>query len=84
MLRRARLDAPGTVHPVMGRGIAGIRAFPTKRDRADFLLRVAKRHEALAFYAWAIMDTHFPVVLRTGRDTLSGQHAEGSHRLRGE
>ncbi len=73
MPRHARLDAPGTIHHVIGRGIAGIKVFPTKKDRSDFLLRVAERCEAgtLIVYAWAVLDTHFHLLVRTGRDTIS-------------
>jgi hypothetical protein len=36
MPRHARLDAPGTLHHVIGRGIAEIKIFQTKKDREDF------------------------------------------------
>ena len=39
MPRQARLDAPGTLHHVIGRGIEGIPIFRTDFDRADFLGR---------------------------------------------
>jgi hypothetical protein len=52
MPRHARLDAPGTIHHVIGRGIAGIKVFPTKKDRSDFLLRVAERCEAGALMVY--------------------------------
>jgi len=73
MPRHARLDALGTVHHVMGRGIAGTRVFSTKRDKTDFLLRLADRREAgaLTIYAWAVLDTHFHLLLRTGSDSIS-------------
>ena len=63
----------GTIHHVIGRGIAGIKVFPTKKDRSDFLLRVAERCEAgaLMVYAWAVLDTHFHLLVRTGSDTVS-------------
>jgi hypothetical protein len=41
MPRGARLDAPGTLHHVIGRGIAEIKIFRTKRGREDFLRRIA-------------------------------------------
>jgi putative transposase len=73
MPRHARLDAPGTIHHVIGRGIAGTKVFGTGRDREDFIHRMAERCEAgsLAVYAWALMNTHFHLLLRTGSDTLS-------------
>ena len=73
MPRRARLDAPGTLHHVIGRGIAETKIFRTKKDREDFLCRIAMLCEtgALAVYAWALMDTHFHLLVRTGREALS-------------
>ena len=73
MPRHARLDAPGTLHHVIGRGIAGSKIFRTKKDREDFLGRVATLCEtgALTVYAWALMDTHFHLLVRTGRQALS-------------
>jgi hypothetical protein len=40
MRRLARLDAPGVLHHVMGRGI-GKKVFWEDPDRSDFLLRLA-------------------------------------------
>ena len=73
MPRSARLDAPGTLHHVIGRGIAEAKLFRTKKDREDFLSRIATLCEtgAIAVYAWALMDTHFHLLVRTGRETLS-------------
>jgi REP element-mobilizing transposase RayT len=73
MPRHARLDAPGTLHHVIGRGIPGIKIFRTKKDREDFLRRIASlcRTDAMAVYAWALMDTHFHLLVRTGKETLS-------------
>jgi REP element-mobilizing transposase RayT len=73
MPRRARLDAPGTLHHVIGRGIPETKAFRTKKDREDFLRRIATLCEtgAIAVYAWAVMDTHFHLLVRTGREALS-------------
>ena len=61
MARQARLDAPGTLHHVMGRGIEGIKIFRNKTDREDFLARLGDRcdGEALKVYAWALLDNHF-------------------------
>ena len=41
MPRQPRLDAPGALHHVMGRGIDGIKIFSNKKDREDFLERLA-------------------------------------------
>ena len=42
MPRQASLDAPGTLHHVMGRGIEGTKIFRTDADREDFLSRLAE------------------------------------------
>ena len=41
MPRQPRLDAPGALHHVMGRGIDGVTIFRNKKDREDFLERLA-------------------------------------------
>ena len=73
MPRHPRLDASGTVHHIIGRGIAGTKVFSTKKDKTDFLLRVAERctSDGLIVYAWAVMDTHFHLLVRTGLTSIS-------------
>ena len=72
MPRQARLDAPGTLHHVIGRGIEGSKIFRDREDREDFLGRLAKQCEAkaLSVYAWALLDTHFHLLVRTGTQSL--------------
>ena len=41
MPRHARLDAPGTLHDAMIRGIEGITIFRDDADRKDFLSRLS-------------------------------------------
>lgn len=41
MPRQSRLDAPGALHHVMGRGIDGIKIFSNRKDRKDFLERLS-------------------------------------------
>lgn len=73
MPRQARLDAPGTLHHVIGRGIEGSPIFRTHFDRTDFLGRV----EALCqdgnwvVYAWALLSNHFHLLVRTGKQPLA-------------
>ena len=57
MPRQARLDAPGTLHHVMARGIEGTDIFRTDKDRNDFLVRLGEQceAEALKVYAWALI-----------------------------
>lgn len=73
MPRQPRLDAPGTLHHVMGRGIERTRSFHTDTDRADFVERLAQRAREgeWAVYAWALMPNHFHLLVRTGTRPLS-------------
>jgi REP element-mobilizing transposase RayT len=73
MARQPRLDTPGALHHVMGRGIDGIRLFHFKKDREDFIERLAGlcQGDALRIYAWALMGNHFHLLVRTGKQPLS-------------
>ena len=73
MPRQPRLDAPGTLHHVIGRGIEGTKIFRSQGDREDFLDRLAKLCEAKALnvFAWALLDTHFHLLVRSGNQSLS-------------
>ena len=57
----------------MGRGIDGIKIFINKKDREDFLERLADlcRADALSVYGWALMSNHFHLLVRTGNQLLS-------------
>jgi REP element-mobilizing transposase RayT len=74
MPRQPRLDAPGTLHHVMGRGIEAGKIFRTKKDREDFLDRLAQlcRTGGWALYAWALVPNHFHLLVRTGKEPLAG------------
>jgi REP element-mobilizing transposase RayT len=67
------MDAPGTLHHIMGRGIERTKIFRNKEDREDFLIRLAALCEAgfLIVYAWVLMSNHFHILARTGRQSLS-------------
>ena len=58
---------------MMGRGIDGVKIFNNKKDREDFLVRLADLcgSDALSVYAWALMSNHFHLLLRTGNQMLS-------------
>jgi putative transposase len=73
MPRQPRLDTPGALHHVIGRGIDGRKIFSNRKDREDFLERLADlcRADALSVYAWAFMENHFHILLRTGFQALS-------------
>lgn len=68
MPRQARLDAPGTLHHVMVRGIDGVVIFRDDQDREDFLSRIAHLVESTAtrILAWVLMDNHVHLLLFSG------------------
>ena len=73
MPRQPRLDAPGTLHHVMGRGIERVQIFRNRVDRQDFVDRLGEicQSGALACYAWALMPNHFHLLVRTGNRSIS-------------
>jgi REP element-mobilizing transposase RayT len=73
MPRLARLDAPGVLHHVMGRGIERKKIFLEDRDRNDFVTRLAALadDESLAVYAWALLPNHFHLLVKTGKRPLA-------------
>ena len=72
MPRQPRLDAPGALHHVMGRGIERTNIFRIDRDREDFLKRLANQcmEGNLIVYAWCLLSNHFHLLVRTGRQPL--------------
>ncbi len=60
MPRGARLDAPGVLHHVMGRGIEKRKIFLDDQDRSDFLSRLADLggEECMEVFAWALLPNH--------------------------
>ena len=73
MPRQPRLDAPGALHHVMGRGIERTNIFRTDRDLEDFLNRLANQcmDGNLIVYAWCLLSNHFHLLVRTGREPIS-------------
>lgn len=73
MPRGPRLDSPGTLHHVMLRGIDKTDIVLEDTDRKDFVSRlgeVSKKTET-AIYAWALLNNHAHILLRSGRPGLS-------------
>ncbi len=68
MPRQARLDAPGTLHHVMLRGIEKRLLATDAEDREEFVTRLgaAVRATGTAIYAWALMPNHAHLLLRSG------------------
>ena len=73
MSRQPRLDAPGTLHHVMVRGIERTAIFRDDTDRADFLARLVPlaEQEACTVYAWALLPNHAHLLVQTGQQPLS-------------
>jgi putative transposase len=73
MPRGPRLDAPGTLHHVMVRGIERAVIFRDDLDRTEFLARLIPLVEAgaLTVYAWALLPNHLHLLVRTGIRPLS-------------
>ena len=73
MPRSARLDAPGVLHHVMGRGIERGRIFLSDEDRNDFVSRLGSLAEegCLRVYAWVLLSNHFHLLCKTGKVSLA-------------
>jgi len=73
MPRQARLDAAGTVHHVIARGIERCTIFRDNDDRRRFTDRLGELSHATgtALYAWALLPNHFHLLLRSGPQGLS-------------
>ena len=74
MPRRARLDAPGTLHHVIVRGIERRKIVKDVVDRKNFVSRlgVLAADTQTAIYAWALMTNHSHILLRSSEFGLSG------------
>jgi putative transposase len=72
MPRQARLDAPGTVHHVILRGVDRGKIVADARDREAFLARVGDVAGATGttVYAWALLPNHAHLLLRSGAQGL--------------
>ncbi|NTU54502.1 MAG: hypothetical protein HGA97_12580 [Chlorobiaceae bacterium] len=73
MPRGARLDAPGTLHHVMFRGIEQGLVVRDDTDRQAFLDRMGKLATAsgTSIYAFALMSNHAHILLKSGSNGLS-------------
>ena len=67
MPRQSRLDAPGVLHHVMGRGIEKREIFYNDADRHDFIDRLAGLSDdgAMDIYAWTLLPNHFHLLCKT-------------------
>jgi len=73
MPRKARIDAPGALQHVIGRGISRQEIFSDKADYKDFLNRLGEilSESNTSCYAWALIPNHFHILLRTGNVPVS-------------
>ena len=72
MPRQARLDAPGTVHHVILRGLERGQIVADRADREAFLARLDEVAAATGttLYAWALLPNHAHLLLRSGSQGL--------------
>lgn len=64
---QSRIDAPGALHHVIGRGIGRRSIFDNDRNRDDFLRRLDRiiTDTGTACYAWALIPNHFHLEMST-------------------
>ena len=74
MPRRARLDAPGTLHHVIVRGIEKRWIVNDVADRQNFVKRLGELSVGTktTIYAWSLMTNHAHIFLRSSEIGLSG------------
>ncbi|MFZ1986081.1 MAG: transposase [Desulfatitalea sp.] len=73
MPRRARLDAPGTLHHVIVRGIEKRKIVDDDQDRGKLIKRLGdlSQRTHTAIYAWSLMTNHAHLLLRSGPQGLA-------------
>ncbi len=73
MARQARLDAPGTLHHVMIRGIERSPIFKDDQDRQDFISRMGllAQETGTRILAWALMRNHVHLLFFSGPTGIS-------------
>jgi len=73
MPRKSRIDAPGALQHVIARGINRQRIFQDDADKSSFLDRLSGllKDCGIQCYAWAILDNHFHLLLRSGAIPIS-------------
>jgi len=73
MPRSARLDAPGTLHHIIARGIERKKIFEKDGEKKLFLDKIGKvlLDSDASCLAWAVMNNHFHLLLRTGLTPVS-------------
>ena len=74
MPRGPRLDAPGTLHHVIIRGIERGQIVSDDKDRKNLITRMGNlvKETGTAIYAWALMTNHAHILLRSGKSGMPG------------
>ena len=73
MPHMARLESPGSLVHIMAHSIEGKNMFVDDNDRREFLSRFEKGLANCHYqcHAWALMDNHYHLFLRTSNDPMS-------------
>jgi len=73
MPRQARLDAPGTLHHIIIRGIERRKIVDDRQDRDRFVTRLGAlaMETNTSIYAWSLMDNHAHMLVRSGPEGIS-------------
>ena len=73
MPRKARIDAPGALHHIIGRGFERRQIFEDVKDRDNFIDRLGNvlREASAICYGRALLSNHFHLLLRTGLAPIS-------------
>jgi REP element-mobilizing transposase RayT len=68
------LDAPGTLHHVIIRGIEKKQIVKSDADREDFVRLLGEKADATGttVYAWSLMTNHAHILLKSGKIGISG------------
>jgi REP element-mobilizing transposase RayT len=68
MPRKARIDAPGALQHIICRGIERHKIFMDNADKNNFVARLGRvvSETRTPCYAWALVDNHFHLLLKTG------------------
>lgn len=68
MPRKARLDAPGTLHHVIIRGIERRPIVDDDKDRENFVSRLGRlaAETETGIFAWALMTNHAHILIKSG------------------
>jgi putative transposase len=70
---KSRIDAPGALQHVIARGINRQRIFRDDPDKRNFLDRLSAllKDSGIKCYAWAVLENHFLLLLRSGAVPIS-------------